>query len=250
MSGFKKPLAGSSSGTIGLFSTEEGIRAIQSPVRVKILTVLNDRDLSFDEIVRLSGKAKSTVSVHLRGLEQDGIISGKADPKDSRKKIFSIRSSPLGNLSDGIRYIPDTDLDPAIFSKKDPFRFYRVMFRTIRVSLLVEGINIDPVLHDAGFRIGEGIYPAIADTDLPSLLDKTSALWKKNKLGIIEIENESPLIIRVYDCFECGDLPQLGGRPVRSIREFSKPCSAGSLNRTSRLQKPRAMRWETITAGS
>gem|GEM_PF-6153567 len=32
----------------------------------------------------------------------------------------------------------------------DPFKFYRLMFRTIRVSLLKEGIDIDPVLRNAG----------------------------------------------------------------------------------------------------
>ena len=73
---------------IGLFSTPAGIRTVQSPVRVKILSVLSTRDLTFDEIVRLSGRAKSTVSVHLRGLEQDGIIGSKTDPNDERKKIF------------------------------------------------------------------------------------------------------------------------------------------------------------------
>jgi len=51
---------------IELFSTTEGIYAINSPVRVKILSMLRKGELSFDELVSLSGKAKSTVSVHLR----------------------------------------------------------------------------------------------------------------------------------------------------------------------------------------
>jgi predicted hydrocarbon binding protein len=62
----------------------------------------------------------------------------------------------------------------------DPFRFYRLMFRTIRVSLLNEGINIDPVLQKAGYHVGERIYSCIAAQDLLDILDKTAGFWKTN----------------------------------------------------------------------
>ena len=76
---------------IELFATPEGVLAIKSPVRVKILSMLRDGDLSFDEIVKLSGRAKSTVSSHLKSMTRDGIISSRINPKDGRKKIFFIR---------------------------------------------------------------------------------------------------------------------------------------------------------------
>ncbi|MDD1702459.1 MAG: ArsR family transcriptional regulator, partial [Methanoregula sp.] len=187
----------------------------QSPSRIQILSVLAGRELPFDEIVRLSGKAKSTVSVHLKGLEREGIVCGKIDPEDSRKKIFFIRSDRLGNLADKKPVIRDdeTDVLARLANDTDPFRFYRLMFRTIRVSLLVEGINIDPVLQKAGYHVGERIYSCIAAPDLPDLLGKTAGFWKTNNLGKIEIESTAPLVLNVYDCFECGSLPQLG-RPA------------------------------------
>jgi len=43
---------------IELFSTSEGIYAINSPVRVKILSMLRNGELSFDQLVELSKKAK------------------------------------------------------------------------------------------------------------------------------------------------------------------------------------------------
>ena len=52
------------------------------------------------------------------------------------------------------------------------------MFRTIRVSLLQEGINIDPVLQQAGYHVGERIYSAIAAPDLAEILEKTAGFWK------------------------------------------------------------------------
>ena len=94
---------------VGLFSTPSGIRAVQSPARAQILAVLAGRDLPFDEIVRPSGKAKSTVSVHLQVLEREGIIAGKADPANSRKKIFCLRSQHLGNLASAKPVIRDNN---------------------------------------------------------------------------------------------------------------------------------------------
>ncbi len=203
---------------VGLFATPSGIRAVQSPARAQILTVLARRDLPFDEIVRLSGKAKSTVSVHLQGLEREGIVVGKTDPADSRKKIFSLRSQRLGDLASGKPVIRDDnrELITRLVAGPDPFKFYRLMFRTIRVSLLQEGINIDPVLQQAGYHVGERIYSAIAAPDLAEILEKTAGFWKINNLGVLEIESTAPLVLKIYDCFECGSLPQL--RPGLRIR--------------------------------
>ncbi|MCK9580758.1 MAG: ArsR family transcriptional regulator [Methanoregula sp.] len=198
---------------IGLFSTPAGIRTVGSPVRVKILSVLSTRNLTFEEIVRISGRAKSTVSVHLKGLEQDGIIGSKTDPEDERKKIFFLRSHSLGNLSGGITVDEGVDLAGQLISGNDPFGFYRYMFRTIRVSLLSEGINIDPVLHESGNRVGRTIAANLTDESLPVLLEKLSDFWQKHKLGTLEVESLAPLTLKAYDCFECGDLPQLG-RPA------------------------------------
>jgi len=204
-----------SSPTIGLFATEDGIRTVESPVRGKILAVLRGRELSFQEIVLSTQKAKSTVSAHLRALLKEGIIGEKPDLADSRRKIFYIRSRFLGEIS------PDTtckDDDPghmvaAFLEGGDPSTFYKMMFRTIRVSLMSKGINIDPILREAGFRMGQGLYAAIASPDLSVLLDKTVKFWKEHNLGQIVVENRSPVTLIVYDCFECDDLPYLG-RPA------------------------------------
>lgn len=204
-----------SSPTIGLFATEDGIRTVGSPVRVKILAVLRGRELSFQEIVGLTQKAKSTVSAHLRSLLKEGIIGEKPDLADSRRKIFYIRSRFLGEIS------PETECNDdesdqmvaAFLQGGDPSIFYKMMFRTIRVSLMSKGINIDPILREAGFRMGQGLYAAIASPDLSVLLDKTVKFWKEHNLGQIVVENNSPITLIVYDCFECDDLPLLG-RPA------------------------------------
>ena len=80
---------------IQIFSNKEdqiGVNVVKSPVKLTILEMLRDGDMEFDEIVSNTGKSKSTISVHLKSLREDGIISYRMDPKDNRKKIFYLKS--------------------------------------------------------------------------------------------------------------------------------------------------------------
>jgi predicted hydrocarbon binding protein len=201
-----------------MFSTPGGIKTVNSQVRMDILAMLLKREMSFDELVMASGKAKSTVSVHLKGLTEEGIIGSKEDPDDARKKIFFIRSSYLGRLSK--RKKADKDMEAYLsnytLETGDPFTFFRLMFRTIRVSLLNEGIDIDPVLHDTGMNVGGALYRQVANPELESLIDNLAAFWKAQSLGRIEMESIEPLNICIYDCYECKDLPPLG-RPACAL---------------------------------
>jgi predicted hydrocarbon binding protein len=201
--------------TAELFATAGGIRAVESPVRMKIVSMLLKSEMGFDDIVASSGRAKSTVSVHLKSLAGDGIVSSRPAPGDARKKIFFLNSGYLGGLSR--RKKLDRDMEEYIsryaLSSDDPFAFFRLMFRTIRVALLNEGIDLDPVLHEAGEKVGEALYGKVANVDLDGLLQSLAAFWKAQRLGRLEVKSMEPLIIHIYDCFECQDLPFLG-RPA------------------------------------
>ena len=63
-----------------------GVNVVKSPVKLTILEMLRDRDMEFEEIVTNTGKSKSTVSVHLKGLRENGIISYRVHPVDNRKR--------------------------------------------------------------------------------------------------------------------------------------------------------------------
>ncbi len=201
--------------SIELFSTTEGIYAINSPVRVKILSMLRNGELSFDELVELSGKAKSTVSVHLKKMVDDGIIGSKTNPGDARKKIFFIKSEYLGKLS-GKKVLTENIEDYVnsyVDSAGDPYEFYRLIFHTIRISLIRQGIDIDPILYEAGVKVGTALYDNVKDPDINKLAENIANFWNTHNLGQVDVEKLEPLTINVYDCFECKSLPPLG-RPA------------------------------------
>ncbi|RAP43656.1 MAG: hypothetical protein BZ136_09500, partial [Methanosphaera sp. rholeuAM74] len=74
---------------IKIYSTDSGIRTISSPIKIKILDYMHG-EISEAEIVKQIGKSKSTVSVHLRSLIDDGVVSFKSHPLDRRSKLFYV----------------------------------------------------------------------------------------------------------------------------------------------------------------
>jgi uncharacterized protein len=207
--------AGKNKSQIKIFSTVKGLNIIKSPIKAQILSLLKEGGLSGSKIVSLTGKSKSTISAHLQDLFDSGIIDWMVDPEDRRRKIFFINAKFLGDLSSEKEIEEDMNqhLKNYISDSSDPFEFFRFMFRTIRVSLLDEGINIDPILHNAGIKVGKTVYKKLESADIKKLTKNLADFWENNKLGRFEVKSINPLIIQAYDCFECEDLPQIG-RPA------------------------------------
>ncbi|MCE5297603.1 MAG: ArsR family transcriptional regulator [Methanoregulaceae archaeon] len=200
---------------VGLYSTSNGISAVGSPVKVKILEMLSGNEMAFDELVENSGRAKSTVSVHLKDLAEAGIVGARSDPVDGRKKIFYLHSFFLGSADSGERGWFDLDR----YVRKDipcdgnPATLYRFILSTIRLNLMDQGITIDPVLNLAGLKAGKSLYPCVEGHDIESMVNRIGKLWEKNGLGKVELERVTPLTLNIRDCFECIDLP-IQGKPA------------------------------------
>jgi predicted hydrocarbon binding protein len=146
-------------------------------------------------------------------MTREGIIGARLDGQDRRKKIFYINSSYLGGLQKD-RILAD-DIHELMSRKgvPDAIDFFKVMFRSIRVELCMQGINIDPVLAEAGYRVGGALYAFIGSPDQDELLASLVKFWAGHGLGRMVVKSRSPLIILIYDCFECDELPLLG-RPA------------------------------------
>ena len=82
---------------IKIFSTNKGIKIVDSPIKIQILNIL-DGQVSEADIVSQTGKSKSTISVHLKNLIDEGIISFKSHPLDRRSKLFYILADYIGEI--------------------------------------------------------------------------------------------------------------------------------------------------------
>ena len=189
-----------------------GINVVKSPVKLTILEMLRDRDMEFDEIVSNTGKSKSTISVHLKSLRENGIISYKIHPEDNRKKIFYLNSKYLGsvNISEP-KEIEETKSDYLVKNLIDEdAEFSTVLFHTLKSMLIQEGVNIDPILQSTGNSIGKSIFNRMYDDDLDIFIENIADFWQKKGLGRLTFEVGQIIKITTYDCFECELLPRTG----------------------------------------
>ena len=189
-----------------------GINVVKSPVKLTILEMLRDRDMEFDEIVSNTGKSKSTISVHLKSLRENGIISYKIHPEDNRKKIFYLNSKYLAsvNISEP-KEIEETKSDYLVKNLIDEdAEFSTVLFHTLKSMLIQEGVNIDSILQSTGNSIGKSIFNRMYDDDLDIFIENIADFWQKKGLGRLTFEVGQIIKITTYDCFECELLPRTG----------------------------------------
>jgi len=213
MTGEGKRSRSKANAEIDLYSTPDGTRAVENPVRRAILVALREHECTFDEIVTLAGRAKSTVSVHLQDLTAMGVIGSRADPEDARRKIFFLTGDLVASITPEDRVTEALAAYAGAYragSGGDPFAFYKLAFWTVRVSLMQEGILLDPLLTRAGERVGEELYPAVADAETGRFCTNIARFWDEHHLGRVEVAGKEPLTLLVYDCFECIDLPVTG----------------------------------------
>ncbi len=209
------PAPGMHAEDVRLFSTKGGVMAVDSPIKVRILELAAEGPVPFDQIVEQTKKAKSTISVHLRDLEQAGLIVSEPDPRDSRKRTIMLSSDAIGRLT-------NTDRDVKVpahhhgagkdepFSDDDIVSFFRYCVLTFRTQAMVMGINVDPVLGRTGEQVGRVLAPRVAGKTIADVVTKMDAFWQAHGLGKIVLAGTDPLTLEVHGCFECEDLPVTG----------------------------------------
>ncbi len=193
---------------------ELGVNVVKSPVKLTILSMLKDTDMEFDEIVKNTGKSKSTISVHLKSLREDGIVNYRFDANDHRKKIFYISSKFLGEVKSGDPRELEERKAEFLFKNiidVDNFKFSFLLFHTLRSTLIQEGVNINPILTETGKNMGYAIFKKIYDEDINKFSQNIMDFWKDNGMGILEVDLSGDVIeVTNYDCFECELLPKTG----------------------------------------
>lgn len=83
-----------------IWKVGDRIHSVDNPVRIEILAELEKKPLTLNHLVKITGKAKSTLSaVHLQDLLRSGLVKEAIDPNDARVKWYSPAGSRLGASS-------------------------------------------------------------------------------------------------------------------------------------------------------
>lgn len=193
-----------------LFSTDSGIIALNSPIKIKILELLRQETKSFEELVEHTGKAKSTISVHLDDLRKQRLIIEETGQKDKRKKYFFLSSQYIAYSQQPISKHYQDVLDKLANSTANEYTFLRSLFHTMRYGLEAYGLEPRPVIKRIGIDIGRKISPLFVSDNLADLLEEISDFWESHRMGYMKIVGGEPTILIVDECFDCGHMPIVG----------------------------------------
>lgn len=190
-----------------IFSTEAGFIALNGSVKIQILEFLKNGSRSFDEIVNHTGKAKATISVHLKDLRSSCLLDEQIDPDDRRKKIYSLKCHYVAcSQEPGIRHYVDM-LD--IISSTDFERFGSLIciFHAVQYGFLANGINCDPIMRNIGRDVGKSLARNLNSTEPDELFAEMEAFWKEHEIGTFSVISKDPLKLEVHDFLGCRSLP-------------------------------------------
>lgn len=196
--------------TTAIFSTDSGMVALDSPVKLKILELLSNGAKSFDELVGKSRKAKSTISVHLHDLEELNLIEEKTYPNDKRKKYFVLNALYLAYSEPPLRSQYNERLDNIVASVLGGDSLKANLFCSLRYGMEAYGIDPKPILKKMGSDIGLKIGPGFKSDDCEGVLDELSFFWKYHELGDMTFIDSSELEILVDNCHHCNKMPNVG----------------------------------------
>jgi predicted hydrocarbon binding protein len=193
-----------------IYTAKKGMIAIESPIKNKILQKLQERELTFEELIEACGKAKSTMSVHLNDLLDMGLVYKRVDTNDRRKKYFGINTDLIVSSKAPVSVHYDKILQSVPASVGDKYSFLKSLFHLVRSGMESYGVDTSPALKKIGRDVGKTLAPRFTSTTAPELLKEVAVFWEAQGLGRVSIvKGDVPTII-VDDCFDCSTIPNIG----------------------------------------
>lgn len=178
-----------------IYGTPQGYQAVTNPVRQRILRSLEEGEKTLTELVRLTGKAKSTLSaVHLRELLQSGLVEERVHADDSRVKLYRLRARRIGSSS-----VPLDDLRQAV-------RSYVASSQgalALPLASIVEAFDRLPALRPeeqrwvglVGERLGTLAAPHLHSDAPGPLLRELGEVWRREGLGsVVRVNGDATLL--------------------------------------------------------
>jgi predicted hydrocarbon binding protein len=200
-----------------VYFSEDGLRQVSNPVRMKILEMLQEAEgLELKDIYLLfekngQRKSKSTLWEHLKILIDKKLVIEREHPEDKRRKLFLLDSKfvgttemPMAELSDQLSVIIQRSIG-------DPLNFANGLFCAVRFG--IEGLtnfDLSPVLREIGKTIGKEIAKTLTGKNLDEVLTGLSNFWEAHKLGHVKVVSKTPITITVTECYECSMMPNVG----------------------------------------
>jgi DNA-binding transcriptional ArsR family regulator len=167
-----------------IWKAGDRIHSVDNPVRIEILGQLEKKPLTLKHLVKITGKAKSTLSaVHLQALLEAGLVKEAIDPKDARVKWYALAGSRLGASSVEKARLRDAVLQFVNSSGLIPLG---PLLEVIDVARLVEAPGNASYAAGVADRLGRLLGRMVMATDPKDAARELSHLFEAAGLGKLE----------------------------------------------------------------
>ena len=169
-----------------IYQSAAGYVAVTNEVRRKILGALAKKERDLNELVKITGKAKPTLSnLHVRELLAQNLVEELAHPTDARKKIYRLKAQRIGSSN-----VPIEQLRGAVkhYVSLSPLA-HAVPLQQVFDVLLSGGPKSHESLAKQATKLGEISSQLFIAPDHREFLQRVAAYWERE--GITRTANIS-----------------------------------------------------------
>ena len=178
---------------------------VSDPLHQMILERLSKGQMSTTEISDLTGKAQSTLSVHLDQMVSQSLIRSEYDKNDSRRKIFTISSVKVASSKPTSPEGVNEAKDVLLSCIKDSKTFYKTMLKAVLMSAEANGMDVSPMMEILGSQLAEKMAQKLQSAKMEDIIKELQEFYEKNDMGEVCVYTFLPLtiIIRETEEYEC-----------------------------------------------
>lgn len=174
-----------------VYQTAAGYVAVTNEVRRAILSALASKERELNDLVKITGKAKPTLSnLHMKELLAQNLIEEIPHPTDARRKIYRLKGQRIGSSN-----IPIEQLRGAVkhYVSLSPLAHALPLQQVLDV-LLAGGAKSQDAVHRQAAKLGEISSHLLVAPDVRELLPRVAAYWEREgitRTARIDLEHEA-----------------------------------------------------------
>ncbi len=182
-----------------LYYTKNGLVQVSNDVRRRILHELGDKNLSLTELSRITGKAQSTLSVHLDKMVSECLIAAHDDPDDSRRKVYSLVSIMLAHSKPPSEDAMTLAMKVLTDVADDPVRTRDALTRFLFLGFDALGLSVEPMASILGSIHGMALGGSLTGETLEDTVANARDYYKTMGFGEASVFSLKPLTIIIKD---------------------------------------------------
>lgn len=195
-----------------LYYTQNGLVQVSNDVRRRILFELRDKNLSLTDLSRITGKAQSTLSVHLDKMVAERLIVAHDDAEDSRRKVYSLVSVMLAHSKPPSEEALGLAVKSLSNVAEDPIQTRNALARFIFLGFDGLGLEVGPMAEIIGSIHAMALNGSLTGPTIEDTIANARDYYKKMGLGDASVFSLKPLTITIKEDFPLtsGTLTSLG----------------------------------------